>query len=113
MEPWASNTRATAESRIPRANSPERDAPSPKANFFTRSCPRFSALLSSRATSQFEVGGDQSPNVEREQGREAEHSQPYVAINHLKNRPAVHFGKQAGIGEVHSFNLAKWKILER
>src|SRR5580698_2303038 len=37
MEPWASNTRATAQSPIPRANSPERDAPSPKANFFTRS----------------------------------------------------------------------------
>jgi hypothetical protein len=31
----------------------------------------------------------------------------------LQNRPSVHFGEQAGIGEVHSFNLAERKIFQR
>src|SRR5580692_985796 len=71
------------------------------------------ALLRCGAPSEIEIGGDQSPNVQRKQREQAERAEPNVAIDQLQDRPAVHFGEQAGIGEVDALDFAKRKILER
>ena len=70
-------------------------------------------MLRGWAPSQLEIRGGQSPNIEREQGHEADGAQPDIAIDHLKDRPSVHFGEQARIGEVHALDLAKRNIFER
>ena len=71
------------------------------------------ALLRRRGPSQFEICRDQPPNVERKQSQQAERAEAHVAIDHLQDGPAVHFGKQAGIGEVDALDFAKRKIFER